>query len=242
VTDETNEAGLEPHPVRMWTSWLVANAFAGGIAGACMAVIGIPGIALFGVLGGVAQWRTLQQCTRVTPLWIGVTGLAGLAAWVAVGLYSGFAQLMFFIVGYFLSMPVLLLAPFARLLGIDISTAAAPVLLFVTFPILAGIGGAIAGAIVGFAQRLLLQRHTGAAARWLTASTIGGALAGAVVGDNLFWQAAGRTLDLHALRYSPDLTTAIVGLTLSGVVFGALYGLVTGAELAHLVTRTTPQA
>jgi hypothetical protein len=237
---EINNAVRLPQGGRPWAVWVIANAVAGGIVGAAVAIAGIPAIALFGLVGGALQWRALQQYDRVTALWALATALAGVAAWIAVVLYFNIAQLLFFLVGLILSFPVHLLAPLARAFGVDLVTAATPVLLYLTFRLLAGIGGAIAGAIVGAIQAPILRRYSRVATSWLLASTLGCALAGAVAGDNIYWQAQGRTLSLGTTASTPELLALAENIAITGVVFGILYGIVTGVELARRLTPSAP--
>jgi hypothetical protein len=81
------------------------------------------------------------------------------------------------------------------------------------------VGGAIGGTLVGLAQWWVLRRKLYRAEQWILASSVGWAVSSAIVG----------TVDLA--------TVGMAGLVLTWVMFGAIYGAITGKSWTWLLLR-----
>lgn len=216
--------------LRFWLAWVLANSIGGALGGAAIEVAGALGAGVFGIALGIPQWLVLRRYLPRTGWWMGATALGAAIFWGMVPFITYFAFVLAFLVLSLFSSP-------------EVRTA----LDAVFYPVMAAIGGAAAGLIVGLLQQwLVLERHLRHAGWWAVSSIAGGAMAAGIAGLDLYARTTTRTFELlAAIRGGGDIPSASGALlwaphgSVSGAVFGTAYALITGVALVWLLRHRT---
>ena len=216
----------------LWRRWVAANALAEaaglgltlGLTGLVMdrleSIGGVAGVALAfasAVLSGAIEATIvgLAQWWAVRP-WLPALGRR--AWWLAT--LAG--ALLAYVLGYLPSTIMGLMETTA-----DAAPATEPPQWLVL--LLAAALGAVAGAVLSFAQSLALRPHVARAGRWIPANMLAWAVGMPVV----FW-----AMDLAFKLSSTAAAIAVVALAL--LVMGAVVGAIHGAFLVGMVGRKWP--
>ncbi|XGV97910.1 MAG: hypothetical protein ACAF41_03045 [Leptolyngbya sp. BL-A-14] len=165
-----------------------------------VAVFHITGL-LEGLVLGMAQWLVLHRYVKHIKAWVVVTAIAVMIAWL-------------------IGLQISALMVFPMILNTTLTAAMkAQTLLKGVFLL-----GAWVGAVLGFAQWLVLRAHIHRAALWIAANALAWAL-GLVVAFMMVSM-------IHTSPFS--LATAFAGAA-TGLITGAVIGAITGVALLWLL-------
>ncbi len=177
---------------KFWLWWVLATAFGWGVAVAVgLAVVGAVGLALAVVLGravGVSGFLAAAVGLLVGEVmgWAVPDAMIGTMQWLVLRRQVPRAGwwVLATAFGWFVGVPVGLTG-----VGAVGQPRAEAIGLLVMWPL----GGAVAGAVLGVMQWLVLRRRVPRAGWWVLASAVGGAVAlavvgaGAIIGGALVW-------------------------------------------------------
>lgn len=185
----------------LWFMWVLSSLAAGAVTAVLVFVgltaeseqVGIP--AMFGILLvpglvlGVLQFLVLRRHVAVGRTWIPITALGWALGWA---------------LGFTVGMIVTLIVGAEQLFSIGAGSYSEPWSGIMMF----GLGGAIAGLLMGSLQWTVLQKHAARAGAWMQASAVAMAVGGLLVG-------------LVMWRYYDDWGW---GAVIASLVYGAITG------------------
>jgi hypothetical protein len=173
------------------------------------------------------------------------TAVGGFLGWAAIPLDVG----VILVLGYLIGVATRAVFGAQADDGVQLSPFLTDVVGLLYLAAASAVAGAITGAIVGVAQHLSLPRRLRASSHWVRASIAGGAVAIAITGASLYYGSLSRTLEREAPGHAPlPSMPGVVGqwilspnMIVVGVVFGVLYGTVTGVAVVRWVKRQTTE-
>lgn len=209
----------------LWHMWVLTNLAGGAIAtlllhvawvaetdpvtiGASAGTLLVPGLAL-----GVLQFLVLRRHLATVKTWIALTVAGWSTGWVSGG-----------VVGFVVAIVV----GAEQLVLFDGGSAGAPWSGVIIF----GVGGMVAGSVMGGLQWTALRTHVARPVIWIPVNTVAMAVGGVSVGVAMWWVETGyRITDGWGW-----------GWGWSAVIASLLYGAITGFGLMLLLRRSRARA